>query len=803
MKKYLFRKTICLTAVLALFYVSSIAQQVGVSDINFTPQALLHVYKSTAGPSKLFQLSDVTSGNGASNGLTFDVDASFNIFMNNNQSTYLGFKTGGTERMRITSAGFVGINTTGATGGVPGYMFHIFGGTGSITQTIATIEGNSLTSGKGLYITTNNSSFAGYLEDAQATDATNTSAYTVIHAVAAGNNGQGILAVKSSTSVATAGALGGINFSGRIATIYSQTATPNTIAVFGNASDNTATASIGVWGIAANGANNIGVVGIGGLTSTYTTGCTGGAGAYFYGQAYGLYSIGANGVAGNFIRATSETATTQAAVSLEHQTTAGTISDGFGAGLLYYIYPSGGSENLISRIDAIRNGANNSGRLAFSTSNAGTMAEKMTILANGDVGIGKSSPIHLLQVNDNIGVTSDTVVSIYSPTLTTGVGMKLLFNALSNGMGLSIRTNSLAAGILLDVRNTSTSGANTAIYVSNSSVSGNAIEASGVGNKNYSAIFAHTAPNAAGLGFDISTSAHALVGEMKNSTNAYSYCFGVLGEDEGVGTGCGGVIGIYSGQPAWGALGYRSLPTTNNYGVYGTSAYGSGAGKYIQGGSNSNNVGIGSGFYGDLMGSWVRGDVYGMVVKGSRYSLYVDGQTYTNDVIVQLSKNGSNNEKSSGNRVPTYVTTSTSVDIIVHGTGQVVNGVATVNFDDKFQSLYITDMKGDKGIQGKGFTIKENGKGTSNITFNWIAIGVRKGYENPNIAPELLSNDFDNNMAGFMHNENDTINKGNPIWWDGKTLRFTPMPTESGNTPSNIGNAPGNINPNIGIKPKK
>jgi hypothetical protein len=39
----------------------------------------------------------------------------------------------------------------------------------------------------------------------------------------------------------------------------------------------------------------------------------------------------------------------------------------------------------------------NSGRLLFNTSNAGTDTEKMTILPNGNVGIGTASPASLLQ----------------------------------------------------------------------------------------------------------------------------------------------------------------------------------------------------------------------------------------------------------------------------------------------------------------------------------------------------------------------------------------------------------------------
>jgi hypothetical protein len=52
----------------------------------------------------------------------------------------------------------------------------------------------------------------------------------------------------------------------------------------------------------------------------------------------------------------------------------------------------------IGRITVRRSGANNSGRIQFNTSNAGTESEKMTILPNGNVGIGTASPASLLTI---------------------------------------------------------------------------------------------------------------------------------------------------------------------------------------------------------------------------------------------------------------------------------------------------------------------------------------------------------------------------------------------------------------------
>jgi hypothetical protein len=86
-------------------------------------------------------------------------------------------------------------------------------------------------------------------------------------------------------------------------------------------------------------------------------------------------------------------------------TTSLTIADGFGTSILFGIKGSGISETNIASIGAIRSGANNSGRLSFETFNAGTNSEKMTILPNGNVGIGTGSPAFNFQVN-SLGTTS-------------------------------------------------------------------------------------------------------------------------------------------------------------------------------------------------------------------------------------------------------------------------------------------------------------------------------------------------------------------------------------------------------------
>jgi len=69
-----------------------------------------------------------------------------------------------------------------------------------------------------------------------------------------------------------------------------------------------------------------------------------------------------------------------------HHTSTGDMTDGFGAGLRFYIEDNSGIDRIIARIEAVRDSADNEGMLRFK---AGTGGEEtfMTIDHSGDVGI--------------------------------------------------------------------------------------------------------------------------------------------------------------------------------------------------------------------------------------------------------------------------------------------------------------------------------------------------------------------------------------------------------------------------------
>jgi hypothetical protein len=93
------------------------------------------------------------------------------------------------------------------------------------------------------------------------------------------------------------------------------------------------------------------------------------------------------------------TSTTFGATAMSVRTTTnGDMSADFGTAMVFQIRDNAGIDNNIARIIAMRSGADNSGRVIFNTVNAGTETEKMTIMPNGNVGIGITNPATKLEV---------------------------------------------------------------------------------------------------------------------------------------------------------------------------------------------------------------------------------------------------------------------------------------------------------------------------------------------------------------------------------------------------------------------
>lgn len=273
-----------------------------------------------------------------------------------------------------------------------------------------------------------------------------------------------------------------------------------------------------------------------------------------------------------------------------------------------------------------------------------------------------------------------------------------------------------------------------------------------------------------------------------SNTNAYQ--FGVIGDILLLGVAnqpdaSGGVLGTNASSD-FGILGYKSMNGTM-YCVYGGGANDSlnngNNGRTDSNNSTPNNT-IGLGINGGFMGGYVRGSQYGMISKGQEFGMYVQGNTLVNEPIVQLIDNNS------ANRAIAYTPASTTVDVNTRGNGALKNGKTFVRFDQTFKNLVsktnninitITPTGETNGvfvskITADGFYVKENLQGTSNASFNWVAIGTRAKYEKGvAISNTILSNNFDKNMSGVMSNDGSGL-EGTPIYFDGNDIKFERIP---------------------------
>ena len=106
-----------------------------------------------------------------------------------------------------------------------------------------------------------------------------------------------------------------------------------------------------------------------------------------------LHVYGPNFPLARIERYTSLSTGMRSTFSAIHTTTSDMV-DGFGADISFGIKDSAGVDNEIANFGAIRDGADNSGALVFATTNAGAEqgTPKMILKANGNVGIGTTSP---------------------------------------------------------------------------------------------------------------------------------------------------------------------------------------------------------------------------------------------------------------------------------------------------------------------------------------------------------------------------------------------------------------------------
>lgn len=257
--------------------------------------------------------------------------------------------------------------------------------------------------------------------------------------------------------------------------------------------------------------------------------------------------------------------------------------------------------------------------------------------------------------------------------------------------------------------------------------------------------------------------------------------------------------------------GYRNSAGTH-YGVYGSNAYASGAGKLYKKNDDyghgvyyssfyqddkSNHfssappllsplsgtaINIGIGAYGDLFGADIHGRIYGLYTEGGVYAAYSNGDVYTKGLDIQLQRNNQNEEKLAA----LYNMVSTDVKVYAAGKGKLINGVCVINFDEKFKNVVspneqvmitVTPNGNSNGVyiaeiyRNTGFKVVENNNGSSNVEFTYIAVGTRTGYENPTLPDEVISSDYNEKIATGLNDDSNIGEDGRGLYYqDGKLI---------------------------------
>ena len=437
--------------------------------------------------------------------------------------------------------------------------------------------------------------------------------------------------------------------------------------------------------------------------------------------------------------------------------------------------------------------------------------ERMRILADGRISINNATPtatdkfsVYNTTASDYAisGYSTQTGIGVFGQNTGTGIGV-YGFNSSNGSAVVGINTSTTGtggAGIYGDSSNNSSAG----IFGNSATNGGVGVygQVSGGGqsrgvsgytngsNKKSYALYGLNLSTTSGTAFTSSNTAASIYGDAVSIGN---YKFGMYG-DGGSNTRSGGVIGnnfIGSGGTA-GALGYYNSASVN-YAVYGfTGAYQTGAagGRMSSNNQIGENISIGLGIYGGVMGGWVRGLKYGFHTKGETYSLYIDGDSYTNQPIALLTD--SDNE-----RVASYMTTSMKPEITSNGKSNLVNGKVFISFNSNFNKISsaeddiiinITPQGNSKGvyvtnITKEGFWIYENENGNSNIKIFWSATATIKNTTGKIVPSDLLAKDFDKKMDGVMFNDNNANETAQPLWWDGTKIRWD-IPENKKNTNS-------------------
>ncbi|WP_430400198.1 hypothetical protein [Flavobacterium sp.] len=316
----------------------------------------------------------------------------------------------------------------------------------------------------------------------------------------------------------------------------------------------------------------------------------------------------------------------------------------------------------------------------------------------------------------------------------------------------------------------STTGGNTAFASVQGEYDGTSTVSAGVRGTNFASITLN--------GTNFANPISGVNGALPNTapgTYSRTNQFGVYGANSSnTGRTVGGVLGVNFQNGAFGMVGYERSNGAN-VGVLSSVAVVVGGARS----SNDSNASIGVATQGGFLGLHTKGNQYGLITKGELAGQYIDGSSISNKGYAVV------NTSSSGNKTVTYASTSTTVDLSTKGAGKLVNGFAKISFDRNYSQLTakdkpiivtVTPMGESNGVHivevnNDGFIVKENGNGTSNVSFYWIAIGEKANANELNVPKDLLEKDFDTNLDSFLTIDEDK-GTSKAMWWNGTNLEF-------------------------------
>ncbi len=497
----------------------------------------------------------------------------------------------------------------------------------------------------------------------------------------------------------------------------------------------------------------------------------------------------------------SSTNTIEDLVSISRGST-GTVDIGEGAGLIFRNETSNGGYALSGRIASVLENATvpntSAGMLIQTREPGGTMNDAIYINSSGNVGIGMTTPYYKLNIEGDYYMR-DYFPFITLNNLTTGGNAGLSFetegayngwiyyNNISDNLVMNAENGAGYRNDLV-IHNNGNVGINTELpnarlqvrYDDNNyqsfgfaSIHGsyyyhNELPANGDGQTSLYAFRTRSAAND-GLGYTVSGSNTAILGY---SYWGDQYSFGTAGFNYNDYFRCGGILGASVGGSYWGSLGYKTSGGST-YGGYFTS-YTSGLGK-----SSDAETGIGIGAWGDLFGADIHGKVYGAYFEGGSYATYANGTSFHKGLDVHLQDNGS------AKNTVLYSSVSTAAIIQTSGYATISGGEATIAFDPAFSEavsgsepvvVTVTPLGNSNGfyltqVDETGFGLTENNNGKSNVTVSYIAIGQRKGYENPQLPQEVMASDYTAMIGAGLNNDNDTETAGEGLYYENGQLK--------------------------------